>query len=69
MKEAAIKIVKEKLANRLLEFSQGPYRSRFFLVKKKDGGWRFINPLMELLYEIPVCLRLSTNFPKTLRAT
>ena len=48
MKEAAIKIVKEKLVYGLLEFSQGPYRSRFFLVKKKDGRWRFINDVQPL---------------------
>jgi hypothetical protein len=48
MKEAAIKMVKEKLANGLLEFSQGPYRSRFFLVIKKDGTWRFINDVQLL---------------------
>jgi len=48
MKEAAIKIVKEKLTYGLLEFSQGPYRSRFFLVKKKNGEWWFINDVQPL---------------------
>ena len=43
MKEAATNIVKKKLANGLLEHSQGPYRSRYFLVKKRSGKWRFIN--------------------------
>ena len=43
VKEAATKIVKERLKNGLLEFSQGPYRNRYFLVaKKKDGEWRLI---------------------------
>src|SRR6266496_2652956 len=48
MKEAAIKIVKEKLTYGLLEFSQGPYRSLFFLVKKKNGEWRLINDVQPL---------------------
>jgi len=44
MQEVATKHVKEKLANGMLEFSQGPCRSRYFLVKKKDPGeYRFIN--------------------------
>lgn len=37
MKEAVIKIIKENLVNDLLEFSQGSYRSRYFLVKKENG--------------------------------
>ena len=36
MQEAATAIVKEKLENGTLEFSQGPYRNRYFLVEKKN---------------------------------
>ena len=44
MQEAATEMVKEKLTYGILEPSQGPYRSRYFLVvKKKPGDWRFIN--------------------------
>ena len=42
MKQAATEIVKERLANGLLEFSQGPYRNHYFLVDKKDGKQRLI---------------------------
>ena len=49
MQEVATKHVKEKLANGILEFSQGPYRSRYFLVKKKNPGeYRFINDVQLL---------------------
>jgi hypothetical protein len=49
MQEAANQHVKDKLVNGVLEFSQGPYRSRFFLVeKKKPGEWRFINDVQPL---------------------
>ena len=43
MQDEAAKIVREKLDYGLLEFSQGPYRGRYFLVGKKDGKWRLIN--------------------------
>src|SRR5437773_1016589 len=40
---------KEKLANGTLEFSQGPYRSRYFLVPKKNlGEYRMINDVQPL---------------------
>jgi hypothetical protein len=49
MQDAATAIVKEKLANGTLEASQGPYRSRYFLVAKKEPGtWRFINDVQPL---------------------
>ena len=49
MEEAATEIVKEKLQHGLLEFSQGPYRSRYFLVEKKlKGAWRLINDVQQL---------------------
>src|SRR5205809_951120 len=49
MQEAATEMVKEKLTYGILEPSQGPYRSRYFLVvKKKPGDWRFINDVQPL---------------------
>src|SRR5947207_9016076 len=49
MQEIATERVKEKLANGLLEFSQGPYRSRYFLVPKKNPGeYRMINDVQPL---------------------
>src|SRR5204862_4709885 len=48
MQEVFTAIVKEKLENGTLEFSQGPYGSRYFLVKKKDGIWRLINDVQAL---------------------
>ena len=49
MQDAATAHVKEKLDHGILELSQGPYRSRYFLVGKKvDGEWRFINDVQPL---------------------
>src|SRR5579859_5070438 len=49
MEEKAMEIVKEKLKMGLLEYSQGPYRSRFFLVPKKNPGeYRLINDVQPL---------------------
>lgn len=49
MQEAAMKIIQEKLENGTLEYSQGPYRSRYFLVAKKTvGEWRFINDVQPM---------------------
>jgi len=48
MQQEATKHVREKLENGMLEFSQGPYRSRYFLVEKKDGKYRFINDVQPL---------------------
>jgi hypothetical protein len=48
MQEAATAIVKDRLESGALEFSQGPYRNRYFLVRKKDGGWRLINDVQAL---------------------
>ena len=49
MQDAATVHVKTKLAHGILEFSQGPYRSRYFLVaKKKPGEYRFINDVQSL---------------------
>lgn len=44
--EASTTIVNEKLEN--LEFSQGPYRNRYFLVRKKDSICRLINDVQAL---------------------
>ncbi len=47
--EAVTEHVKQKLASGILEYSQGPYRSRYFLVAKKTPGeWRFINDVQPL---------------------
>ena len=47
--DAATEHVKQKLALGVLEYSQGPYRSRYFLVAKKTPGeWRFINDVQPL---------------------
>jgi hypothetical protein len=49
MQDAATAIVKEKLELGILEFSQGPYRSRYFLVEKTaPGTWRLINDVQPL---------------------
>jgi hypothetical protein len=49
MQDEATRQVKEKLDLGILEFSQGPYRSRYFLVQKKEpGSWRFINDVQPL---------------------
>ena len=49
MQDAATVHVKEKLDHGILEFSQGPYRSRYFLVaKKKPDEYRFINDVQSL---------------------
>jgi reverse transcriptase-like protein len=47
--DEATRIVKEKLANGTLEYSQGPYRNRYFLVAKKTpGDYRLINDVQQL---------------------
>ena len=48
MQDAATSIVKEKQRIGILEHSQGPYRSRYFLVKKKSDDWRLINDVQPL---------------------
>lgn len=48
MQEVATTMVKEKLEIGVLEHCQGPYRSRYFLVQKKSGSWRFINDVQPL---------------------
>jgi len=49
MQEAATKIVKEKLQHGTFEFSQGPYRSRYFLVEKSQKGtYLLINDVQPL---------------------
>jgi hypothetical protein len=47
--EEASKIVKQNLASGVLEFSQGPYRSRYFVVQKSDpGAFRLINDVQPM---------------------
>ena len=48
MQDTATAIVKEKLELGILEHSQGPYRSRYFIVQKKNGSWRLINDVQPL---------------------
>jgi hypothetical protein len=48
MQDEATRQVKKKLDLGLLEFSQGPYRSRYFVVPKKTGEYRFINDVQPL---------------------
>jgi hypothetical protein len=67
MQVEATRHVKEKLSYGILEFSEGPYRSRYFLVAKKESGeWRFMCRLsIKLQFEILVCRLLSTSFRRT----
>jgi len=54
VQDAATAHVKQKLDLGILEFSQGPYRSRYFLVAKKNPGeYRFINDV-QLLNKITI---------------
>ena len=47
--EEATKIVKQNLASGVLEFSQGPYRSRYFVVPKTSpGAFRLINDVQPM---------------------
>jgi hypothetical protein len=48
IQDTATEIVKEKLKLGVLEYCQGPYRSRYFLVQKKSGAWRLINDVQPL---------------------
>jgi hypothetical protein len=53
MQEAATELVKERLKYGIYEFSQGPYRSRYFLVEKKGGTWRLVNDV-QLLNKVTI---------------
>jgi hypothetical protein len=47
--QEGLRFLKEKLKHRLVESSQGPYRSRYFPVKKKEpGAWQLINDVQSL---------------------
>ena len=49
MQEAATEIIKDKLKVGVLEYSQGPYRSRYFLTEKYvKGTFRLINNVQAL---------------------
>ena len=49
MQEATTAIVKDKLKAGILEYLQGPYRSRYFLVEKHvKGTYRLINDVQAL---------------------
>jgi RNase H-like domain found in reverse transcriptase/Integrase zinc binding domain/Reverse transcriptase (RNA-dependent DNA polymerase) len=43
-----IEMLKERMAQGLLEHCQGPYRNPWFLVKKKSGKYRMVNAAMEI---------------------
>jgi hypothetical protein len=48
MKDFAMECVRDKLKYDILEFSQGPYRNRYFLVAKKiSGAYRFIKDIQQ----------------------
>ena len=53
MQEIAAKIVKDKLVSGMLEHSQGPYRSSYFLVRKNRREYRFIDD-MQLLNKVTI---------------
>jgi hypothetical protein len=53
MQDVVTAHVKDKLALGILELSQGPYRSRYFLVAKKNGEHRFINDV-QLLNKVTI---------------
>jgi len=55
MQDAATTHVTEKLQQGILEFSQGPYQSHYFLIAKKPpGAWRFINNIQPL-NKVTIC--------------
>ena len=43
-----VEMLKERLANGLLEPCHGPYRNPWFLVKKKSGKYRMVNAAMNI---------------------
>ena len=43
-----VEILKERIANGLLEPCYGPYRNPWFLVKKKSGKYRMVNAAMNI---------------------
>jgi hypothetical protein len=43
-----IRMLQERLKNGILEYSDGPYRNPWFLVKKKSGKYRLINAAIEI---------------------
>jgi hypothetical protein len=46
--EELLVMLKQKIRLGHLEFSNGAYSNRFFLVRKKNGSWRFILDVLEL---------------------
>ena len=47
-KDEIIKLLKEKIKAGVYESAQTPYRSKWFCVKKKDGGLRIVHDLQRL---------------------
>jgi hypothetical protein len=56
-----VDMLKERLAHGVLEYSQGPYRNQWFLVKKKSGKYRLVNVAIPMN---KVTIR-DTNLPLT----
>ena len=68
MQQEATRHVHKKLELGILEFSQGPYRSRYFLVGKEGqlvrGSSTMCRPSTKSQFETPECLPLLMNSPK-----
>jgi hypothetical protein len=43
LRDTVIDMIQQRLSRGTLEYSQSPYRNPWFLVKKKDAGYRLIN--------------------------
>jgi len=43
-----VDMLKEQLAYRVLEYSQGPYRNLWFLVKKKSSKYQLVNTAISI---------------------
>jgi len=43
-----VRMLWERLKNRVLKYCDGPYRNPWFLVKKKSGKYRLVNATMEI---------------------
>ena len=48
LNETVVEMLKERIANGLLEPCHGPYRNPWFLVKKKSGKYRMVNAAMNI---------------------
>ena len=48
VRPVAVKMLRERVKNEVLEYCDGPYRNPWFLVRKKSGEFRLINAAMEI---------------------